>query len=151
MLPEWLNIQDDLVQKIVAFAAGFIVLVIVLRIWGGRRAAAAAARRRAELRRDYEVVRLQREEIRKLAVRIEATSSTSRIAGFTIVRQIETVFTDGRASSVAAVELAKALAAQKGGNALINLQTQQTPNGKWVANGDAVVVKTFGRRGERET
>lgn len=146
-MPEWLNIEDPLVRRIVLGAAAFVVLVLVLRVIGRRRAAAAEARRRAELRRDYDAVRLRQEEIRRLASQIAATSSTNRIAGFTIVRQVETVFTDGCASSVTAIELAKALAVQKGANALINLQTQQV-GGKWVASGDAVVVRLLGRRGE---
>jgi len=146
-MPEWLNIEDPLVRRIVLAAAAFLLLVVALRVIGRRRAAAAEARRRAELRRGFDAVRLRQEEIRRLAGRIEATSSTSRIAGFTIVRQVETVFTDACASSVTAIELAKALAAQKGANALINLQTQQV-GGKWVASGDAVVVRLLGRRGE---
>jgi hypothetical protein len=44
------------------------------------------------------------------------------------------------------VEFAKALAAQKGANALVNLQTRQTAVGKWVASGDGVVVKLIARR-----
>lgn len=147
---DWLDIQDPLVRRIILAAAGFILLVLVLRVIGRRRERAAWARRRAELHRTYEQVRLEQEEIRELAARIEATSSTSRIAGFSIVRQIETVFTDGRPSSAAAVELAKALAARKGANALINLHTQQTPAGKWVASGDAVVVRAYGRRPQTE-
>jgi hypothetical protein len=75
-----------------------------------------------------------------------ATSSTSRIAGYALIRQVETVFSDGRPSSAAAVELAKALGAQKGANALINLETRQLPSGKWVASGDAVLVRLVGRR-----
>lgn len=149
-MPEWLDIQDPLVRKIVIGAVAFMVLVIVARVWATHREAAAAARRRRELERDYRRVRLQQEEVHKLAERIEATSSTNRIAGFAIVRQIDTVFSEGRASSVSAVEMAKALAAQKGGNAIINLQIQQGPKGQWFATGDAVVVKVFGRPTDRE-
>lgn len=146
MLPEWLQFDDPLVRRILYGAAVFVAIVIVVRVlsgWSERRRSAA---RRAELQRDYDKVRLQQEEIRKLAGRIEATSSTNRIAGFAIVRQIETVFSEGRPSSVTAVELVKAMAAQRGANALINLQTQQAPNGKWYASGDAVIVKVFGRK-----
>ena len=52
----------------------------------------------------------------------------------------QTVFSDGRPSSLAAVEYVKAMAAQKGANAIINLESRQTPTGKWMASGDAVVV-----------
>lgn len=150
MLPEWLNLSDPVAQRIVAAALGLIVLVVVLRIIGRRREAAAAAHRRAELRQAYDSVHLRKEEIKRLAEQITATSSTNRVTGFTIVRQVETIFTDGQASSVAAVELAKALAAQKGGNAVVNFQTRQTPTGKWVASGDAVVVRILTRRGKEE-
>jgi len=143
---DWLNNQEPLVRYVVIGAGVSILLVLLVRIWSGRREAHAAARRQADLRRNYEQVRLQQEEVRTLAARIEATSSTSRIAGYNVQRQIETVFADGRGSSASAVELAKALAVQKGGNALINLQVQQSPNGKWTAIGDAVVVQRPGRR-----
>jgi uncharacterized protein YbjQ (UPF0145 family) len=146
-----LNLQDPLVQRIVLAAAALVVLVIFLRIVGRSREARAAARRRAEVRRRFEGVRLEQEEIRRLAEEIVATSSTARIAGYAILRQVETVFGDGKPSSGAAVELVKALAAQKGANALINLQTRQMATGKWVASGDAVVVRLIGRRGEEKT
>ena len=145
-MPDGLSIQEPLVKWIVAGSVGLIVLAIALRIWSGRRAAAADARRREEHRQHSDQARLQQEEVKKLADRIMTTSSTGRVTGFTIVRQVETIVTDGRASSVAALELCKALAAHKGGNAIINLQTQQIPGGKWVASGDAVIVKNLGRR-----
>ncbi len=145
-MPEFLRFSDPLVQRIVYGAAAFAVIVVVLRVIVAWRERRRSARIRKELQRDYDKVRLQQEEIRKLAGQIEATSSTPRITGFAITRQIETVFSEPRASSVSAVELAKALAAQKGANAIINLQTQQAPNGKWFASGDAVVVKVIGRR-----
>ncbi len=147
-LPVSFDLKDPLVQRIVLAAAALIGLVIVLRIVGRWREARAAARRRAELRRQYESVRLEQAEIARLAAEIVATSSTARIAGYAILRQVETVFSDGKPSSATAVELAKALAAQKGANALINVQTRQVPTGKWSASGDAVVVKLIGRRGD---
>jgi len=150
-LPDWLHVQnltisDPLVLRIVYAAGALIVLVILLRILRRVRDRARDARVRAELRREKEEFRLQQEELRKLAARIVATSSTGRIAGYALVRQVETVFTEPRASSVAAIELAKALAAQKGANAIINFQSQPAPTGKWIASGDGVVVKLIGRR-----
>lgn len=150
-LPVSLNLQDPLVQRIVLAAAALVVLVIFLWIVGRWREARAAARRRAEVRRRFEGVRLEQEEIRRLAGQIVATSSTARIAGYAILRQVETVFSDGKSLSADAVEFAKALAAQKGANALVNLQTRQTSGGKWAASGDGVVVKLIGRRGEEKT
>ncbi len=146
-----LGITDPLAIKIVYAAAAFIVIVIVLSIISRRRSARRATGERAALRRGYDEFRLRKEEAEKLALRIEATSSTSRIAGFAIVRQVEAVFTEGRASSAAAFELCKALAAQKGANAIINLHTRQTPTGKWTASGDAVLVKAFSRPEKKKT
>jgi hypothetical protein len=149
-MPDWLHItslsvDDPVVQKIVAGAVLLIMLVIVLRLIGRHRETVAAARRRAELHQAFAGVRLEQEEIRRLAQQIIATSSTARVAGYAILRQVETVFSDGKSSSGTAVDLVKALAAQKGANAIINLQTRQTPAGKWVASGDAVLVKLIGR------
>ena len=145
-LPVNVDWSDPLVRRIVLAAAAFVLLVIVLRIVGRWCERRAAARRRAELHQAFAGVRLEQEEIRRLAEQIIATSSTARIAGYAILRQVETVFSEGKPSSVAAVDLVKAFAAQKGANAIINLQTRQTPAGKWVASGDAVLVKMIGRR-----
>ena len=140
-MPEWLKLEDPLVQKFVYGAAAFIVLVLVVRFWQRRREAAAAARRRSELRQTYSQLQLQQREIEQLARRIIATSSTATIAGFEIVRQIEAVFTDGHRSPTEAAEVLKALAARKGANALVNLAGTRLPSGKCAASGDAVVVR----------
>lgn len=145
------GLSDPLVRKIVCAAIVFIIGVIVIRFLARRSESSRAARARAELRAGMRQVRLQQEQITRLAARIIATSSTSRIAGFGIVRQIEAVFSDGEKSSEAAVELVKAHAAEKGANAIVNLQTRQTPTGKWVANGDAVVVKEYGQPKEKNS
>ena len=149
-MPDWTHIpafslSDPVVQKLVAGAVALIVLVIVLRLLGRLREGRSAARRRAALRRQYESVRLQQEEVKHLADQILATSSTSRIAGYAIIRQVETVFGESRPSSAAALDQAKALAAQKGANAIINLQIQQVSSGKWVASGDGVIARLVGR------
>jgi hypothetical protein len=154
MLPDWLpsfSLSDPAVQKIVAGAAALIVLVILLRIIGKVRYDVANARLRAELRREKDELQVQQEEARQLAETIVATSSTARVAGYAIVRQIETVFAEAKPSSAAAVEAVKTLAAQKGANALVNLQSRQMPSGKWSASGDGVMVKLIGRRGEGKT
>jgi len=143
MILDWLAALDPTVQWIVKGGAAFIALVLLLRILGGLRERRDSVRRRAALQRDHETARLQQEEVRRLAGQILTTSSTTRVIGFNVVRQVEAVFTDGCPSSVAAMELAKALAVRKGANAIINLQTQQTPGGKWVACGDAVIVRAL--------
>ena len=41
-MPDWLNFQDPLVQKIVFGAAALIVLTIVVSVWNRRREARGA-------------------------------------------------------------------------------------------------------------
>lgn len=133
---------DPVAQKIVLAAGAFVVLMILLGLWRRQRTAAAASHRRAELKREYENLKLQQEEVERLSTRIVATSSTSEIAGFEIQRQIETVMTDGHTTPMKSIEMLKALAAQKGGNAIINLVNErQAGAGKFYARGDVVMAK----------
>ena len=133
--------DDPVVRVVVAAAGGVILLAIAARIWQRRRERAYAAQRRKELRATYGAVHLKQQEIDRLATKILATSSTRAIAGFAIVRQVEAVFTDGHRSTSAAVQTLKALAIERGANALINLSSERLPSGKCVAHGDAVIVK----------
>jgi hypothetical protein len=132
---------DPVIIAIVAGAAAIVVLTIVGHVWKRARNAAYSARRRAEFRKHRGYLRMKQQEIERLASRIIATSSTSSIAGFTIIRQIEAVFTDGHPTPNRAVEFLKAVAAEKGANAVINLETARPPSGKCLAHGDAVVVR----------
>jgi uncharacterized protein YbjQ (UPF0145 family) len=133
--------DDPLVVVLVAVAAGIIVLVLAVRVWHRWRWSAYLSRRRRELRKRQRAIDARQEEIERLAGRIVSTSSTTTIAGFEIVRQIEAVFADGYPSQSRAVEALKAQAAEKGANALINLGSARLPSGKCVAQGDAVVVR----------
>lgn len=142
-----LLLEDPTVRLIVIAAVVLLVFVLLMAWWSRWRQARQAARLHTQLRASYAVLQEQREEILRAATKILATSSTGRITGFTVLRQVEAVFSEGQPSSAGAVEHAKALAAGKGANAIINLQTQQTPAGKWVATGDAVVVRPLGGRG----
>ena len=132
---------SPMAQNILFGVVVFIIVVYILRLIGRARESAYAARRRAELHKGMDAVRLKQEEVRRLAGRILATSSTTQIPGFEIIRQVEAVFSDGQKSAELAVDALKAHAAQKGANAIINLQTRQAPSGKWTAGGDAVMVK----------
>lgn len=136
------SLSDPFVRNVVLAAAALLVFVLVVHLWNRRREAARVGRARAELRAGLAEVQLQHAELKRLAARVLATSSTGQIAGFEIVRQIEAVFSDGQKSAELAVELVKAHAVKKGANAIINLHTQPTPSGKWTAAGDAVVVRT---------
>lgn len=140
-MPSWLNFSDPTTRWILLGAAGVVALGLVSWIIGRWREARYARSRRQDLYKHADTVRVRQEELGRLAAKIMATSSTSRIAGYEVVRQIEAVFVDGQASPPAAVEHIKAQAARKGGNAVINLRAERLPSGKCVANGDAVIVK----------
>jgi hypothetical protein len=133
--------DQPLTLAIVIGAGAIVVLVIVTRWWQRRREARIAAQRSAAVREQFSVLQIKQQEVQRLGSRIIATSSTGAIAGFTIVRQIEAVFTDGHATPGKAVIYLKALGAQKGANALINLVGERLPGGKCVAQGDAVIVR----------
>ena len=141
------DLSDPLIRQIVLAAGGLVLVVILWRLLGVLRTSRLAAQIRADVQRRRAEGQHQHEEAARLAERVVATSSTSRVAGYLIHRQIETVCTDGQPSSAAALELLKALAAEKGANGLINVQTQAAPYGKWLARGDAVVLQLIGRRG----
>ena len=85
---------------------------------------------------DAEFVQKRREE----ASKIVATSSTSSIAGYILVEQVEAVFVDGFRRPEDAIEGIKAVAAMKGANAVINVCHNRTSGGKCSASGDAVIV-----------
>jgi hypothetical protein len=135
---------DPVIVAIVLAASVVVLLALVARLWNRRRAARYDARRRAELRKQRGYLQMQQQEIERLASRIIATSSTAAIPGFRVVRQIEAVFTDGHPSPSKAVEFLKAVAAQKGANAVINLNSARPPSGKCLAHGDAVIVHPLG-------
>lgn len=79
---------------------------------------------------------------RKLeAAKIIATSSTSAIAGFEILEQVEAVFVDGFRRPEDAIEGLKAAAAMKGANAVVNVKQERTSSGKCAATGDALRVR----------
>lgn len=129
---------------IAGVATAFLVVVFVVK-----RAAATIRRRRPaaplhpNLSRygglsDAEVAR-QREE----ASRIVATSSSDRIAGYEIIRQIETVFVEGYRTSEEALLALKAAAGRLGANAIMNLSQQRTAAGRCSAQGDSVLIKPF--------
>ncbi len=132
---------DPVIIAIVLAAAVVVMLTLVARFWNRRREVRHSARRRDELRKRRRYLQVQQQEIERLADQIIATSSTAAIPGFRIVRQIEAVFTDGHPSPSKAVEFLKAAAAEKGANAVINLNSARPPSGKCLAHGDAVLVR----------
>lgn len=132
---------DPVIMAVVLAAGVVIVLSVVGRLWRRGREAAAEARQRAARREEQGYLQKQQAEVERLAGKIIATSSTGSIAGFEIVRQVEAVFTDGHPTPTKAVEHLKAVAAEKGANAVVNLNSARPPSGKCVAHGDAVIVR----------
>lgn len=140
-MPFGLNPADPTTRLILAGAVVVMSLGLVAWLLSRLRERRYARLRRHDLRRHADAMRMKQEEAQRLAVKILATSSTSSIVGFEIVRQIEAVFVEGLPSPPAAVEQLKAQAAAKGANAVINLEAVRLPSGKCVANGDAVIVR----------
>lgn len=137
-LPDWNN---PLVRLTVGACAALIVFALLLRFWRARADARLVARRRAQARARQGFLNLQQEEIQRLAQRIIATSTQSHIAGFELLRQVEALFTDGHTTAAQAVNILKAIAAEKGANALINLDSARQANSRFSARGDAVLVR----------
>jgi hypothetical protein len=77
---------------------------------------------------------------RELAAGIVATSTSNRLAGYRLVRQVEAVFVEGFASPEDALIALKASAVERGANAILNVSTEHTAAGRCTASGDAVVV-----------
>ncbi len=78
---------------------------------------------------------------RAAAARIVATSSTSDLAGYEVVRQIEAVFVEGFRSPEEAVSFLKSEAGKLGANAVINLVHVRTSVGRHSVQGDAVIIE----------
>jgi hypothetical protein len=123
--------------------AGLVALLVAF--WAARKIRRALRRRRparlnprlATYGGPTEVSQVRRAE----ASKIIATSSTDRIVGYEIIRQVEAVFVEGFRRPEEALEGIKAAAAMKGANALTNVHTEHTAAGRCTARGDAVVVK----------
>ncbi len=86
---------------------------------------------------DHAELDRQRREQARLIV---ATSTTARLAGFRIVRQVEAVFVEGYRTPDDALTALKAAAADRGANAILNVHTDRTAAGRCTASGDAIVV-----------
>lgn len=134
--------MNDLV--IIAIIGGSLVLIVLSilgRIWRRARDAAQLARLRSSVQQQRGLRERKQAELERVAARIIATSSSDAIAGFTIVRQIEAVFTDDHPSPTLAVQALKVVAAEIGANGIINLHSTRPPAGKCMAYGDAVIVR----------
>jgi hypothetical protein len=77
---------------------------------------------------------------REQALTIVATSTSSRLAGFRLVRQVEAIFVEGYRMPEEALTALKAAAAERGANGVLNVKTERTAAGRCTASGDAVVI-----------
>lgn len=138
--------NDPVILAIIGGALALVLLSVIGGIRRRFREAAQRARMRSAVRRQRDLREQEQAEFESLASRITATSSTDSIAGFVIVRQIEAVFTDGHATPSDAVQALKAVSAEKGANGILNLHTTRPPGGKYMAYGDAVIVRPAGNQ-----
>ncbi len=141
--------QTDKLLLLVALAALLVVYWMVRRVSGAlrRRRPIRLNPRLAQYGEPAGLTRARREQ----ASKIVATSSTDRIVGYDIIRQVEAVLVEGFRRPEEALEGLKAAAAMKGANAVTNVHTERTAAGRCAATGDAVVVREVqGDDGEPE-
>lgn len=130
-------------QAWIALVAVVVAWIVLARLWRGLRRWARRGRP-AQIhpslqRYNVDWAEVQRRQ-RELAVGIIATSTSNRLAGYRLVRQVEAVFVEGYTSPEDALIALKAASVERGANALLNVQTQRTAAGKCTASADAVVV-----------
>ena len=144
---DWLNLFGRLLTEYrlyLFYALGVLVGLLVLRgIW--RRIGRAIRRSRpAQIHPSLQKYNVDHAELdrkrRETAVGVVATSTGSRLAGFRIVRQVEAVFVEGFRTPDEALTALKALAVERGANALLNVRTERTAAGRCSASGDAIVA-----------
>jgi hypothetical protein len=144
----WLDTVKNLVPTgvrpfLLPAAIALLALLVLLRIWRGLKR--ALRRRRPPTihprlaRYNVDQAELDRER-RDLARQIVATSTSTRLAGYRMVRQVEAVFVEGLRTPDDAIIALKAAAAQRGANAILNVKTDRTAAGKCSASGDAIVI-----------
>jgi hypothetical protein len=137
------SIPQEYRQWAVYAAIGVIGLVILRTVW--RRFTTILRRRRPPTihpslqKYNVDHVELDRKR-REMAVGVVATSTGNRLAGFRIVRQVEAVFVDGLRTPEEALIALKAMAVERGANALLNVHTERTAGNRCSASADAVVV-----------
>ncbi len=136
--------NDPVILGLLIACAALLVFALVFTAIRRRREARAERQRLESRRQQIGYLHMQQQEVERMASRIIATSSTSSLAGFEVVRQIEAVFTDGAPSPKRAVDVLKAMAAEKGANAIVNLASERQPSGKCSARGDAVIAQAAG-------
>ncbi len=123
---------------------GIFAILIVLRVIWSRVRRSIRRRRGPTIhpklqKYNVDLAALQAER-RELSRGIVATSTSGRLAGYRVVRQVEAVFVEGLPTPDDALIALKASAVERGANAILNVQTGRTAAGKCSASGDAVLV-----------
>ncbi len=126
------------------YALGILIGLLVLRgiwhrIWRAIRRRGPAQIHPSLQKYNVDHVELDKKR-REMAAGVVATSTGSRLAGFRIVRQVEAVFVEGFRTPDEAMTALKAMAIERGANALLNVRTERTTAGRCSASGDAIVA-----------
>lgn len=145
--PDWLNQLMRILTEYrpyLLYAVGILVGLLILRglwrrFWRAIRRSHPPKIHPSLQKYNVDQAELDRKR-REMAVGVVATSTGSRLAGFRIVRQVEAVFVDGFRTPEEALTALKAMAVERGGNALLNVRTERTAAGRCSASGDAIVA-----------
>ena len=147
----WLENHRNLLIVITAVLLGLVVLqriyLMVRRVLRNRR---PAAELNPKLQKYAGTTATDAQADRLAADKIIATSSTARIAGYEVLKQIEAVFVEGHRSPDEAARALKTAAGRLGANAIINLSQQRTAAGRCSAQGDAVLVRAKDEKPESQ-
>lgn len=147
----WLDYLLDLVIRvptsvwIVIVGVGIALIVlrrIIATIWRRIRLSRPACIHPSLAKYNVDRVELQRRQ-RELASGVVATSTSNRLVGYRLVRQVEAVFVEGFSSPEDALIALKAAAVERGANAILNVATEHTAAGRCTASGDAVLVSSL--------
>lgn len=127
-----------------------VLIGLAVLLWLWKRIARTIRRRRPptihplleKYGRDFEEPSEKLKSKRRVeAAKVVATSSTTTIAGYEIIEQVEAVYVDGFRRPEEALEGLKAVAAMKGANALTNVRHERGTSGRCSASGDAMIVR----------
>ncbi len=126
------------------YAVGIVLGLLILRgiwrrIWRAIRRSRPATIHPSLQKYNIDHAELDRQR-REMAVGVVATSTGNRLAGFRIVRQVEAVFVEGFRTPEEALTALKAMAVERGANALLNVRTERTTAGRCSASADAIVA-----------
>jgi len=145
---QWFDVLRDLVTRVptqvwVLIVVAGVSWIVLRKIWSAvwRQIRLARGPRIHPSLQKYNVDRAEiHRRQRELAASVVATSTSNRLAGYRLVRQVEAVFVEGFSSPEDALVALKASAVERGANAILNVHTEHTAAGRCTASGDAVVV-----------